>query len=84
MKLFQRDRLNPNLIVSIVRTATSFTKIISRKNKFHVPKRKMLISFLEEGGGVLGLIFAGYVPLASHSPYPIAVYSSANYRPHLK
>ena len=81
---FRETGLNPNLIVSIVRTATSFTKIISRKNKFHVPKRKMLISFLGEGGGVLGLIFAGYVPLASHGPYPIAVYSMANYRPHLK
>ena len=36
-----------------------------------------------EGGGVLGLIFAGYVPLASQSPSPIIVYSVANYRPHL-
>ena len=36
------------------------------------------------GGKVLGLIFAGYVPLASQSPYPfITVYSVANYRPHL-
>ena len=35
------------------------------------------------GGGVLGLIFAGYVPLAFQSPYPIMVYSVANYRPHL-
>ena len=34
-------------------------------------------------GGLLGLIFAGYVPLASQSPYPIIVYSVANYRPHL-
>ena len=31
---------------------------------------------------VLGLIFAGYVPLASHSPYPIIVCSVANCRPH--
>ena len=30
------------------------------------------------GGGVLGLIFAGYVPLASQSPYPITVYSVPN------
>ena len=39
-----------------------------------------------QGGGVrgvLGLIFAGYVPLASQSPYPIIVYSVANCRPHL-
>ena len=35
------------------------------------------------GEGVLRLIFAGYVPLASQSPYPIIVYSVANYRPHL-
>ena len=35
------------------------------------------------GGGVLGSIFAGYVPLASQSPYPITVYFVANYRPHL-
>ena len=34
-------------------------------------------------GGKLGLIFAGYVPLAFHSPYPIIVYFLANYRPHL-
>ena len=35
------------------------------------------------GGGVLELIFAGYVPLASQSPYPVVVYSVATYRPHL-
>ena len=35
------------------------------------------------GGGELGLIFAGYVLLASQSPYPIIVYSVANYIPHL-
>ena len=35
------------------------------------------------GEWVLGSSFAGYVPLASQSPYPIIVYSMANYRPHL-
>ena len=30
-----------------------------------------------EGWGVLGLIFAGYVPLASQNRYPIIVYSMA-------
>ena len=35
------------------------------------------------GGGVLRLVFAGYVLLASQSPYPIIVYSVANFRPHL-
>ena len=29
------------------------------------------------GGGGMGLIFAGYVPLASQNPYPIIVYSEA-------
>ena len=38
---------------------------------------------LPGGGGVLGIAFAGYVPLASWSPYPIIVYFVANYRPHL-
>ena len=35
------------------------------------------------GQGLLGLIFAGYVPLASQSPYPIIVYFVASCRPHL-
>ena len=37
------------------------------------------------GGGreLFGLIFAGYVPLASPSPYPIIVYSVTKYRRHL-
>ena len=34
------------------------------------------------GGGGLGLMFAGLVPLASQSPYPILVYFLANYRLH--
>ena len=34
-------------------------------------------------GYVLGLIFAGYVLLASQNPYPIIVNSVAKYRPHL-
>ena len=33
-------------------------------------------------GEVLGLVFAGYMLLASQSPYPIIVYSLAGYRPH--
>ena len=47
----------------------------------------ILIRFVADGpgggGGVLGSIFAGYVPLAPPSPYPIIVYSVANYRPHV-
>ena len=37
----------------------------------------------QEGGGGLELMFAGYVPLASQSPYLIIVHFLANYRPHL-
>ena len=51
--------------------------------------REQCASLLDTGGGggnYLGYFnFAGYVPLASQSPYPIivTVYSVANYRPHL-
>ena len=38
--------------------------------------------FQGEWGGVLGFMFAGYVPLASQSPYPIIVYFLATYRTH--
>ena len=83
---FRKSSLNTILIVSIVRTATLVTKIISPKYKFHVPKRKMQISFrcvcayvcvCVGGGGRLLL------DMCSQSPYHIIVYSMANYRPHL-
>ena len=45
--------------------------------------RKNFTEYLRVFPGVLGSIFAGYVPLASRNPYPIIVYSVANYRPHL-
>ena len=31
------------------------------------------INLVQEVGGLLGPIFAGYVPLASQNPYPIIV-----------
>ena len=37
----------------------------------------------EGGGGLLGLIFAGYVPMASQNPYPFIVYSVAKCRAYL-
>ena len=58
-------------------------------NNFLVPPLSEATLFLSLHGAnappprVLGLIFAGYVPLASQSLYPIIVYSVANYRPHL-
>ena len=44
---------------------------------------EMLYTEPGRGRGGLRLIFAGYVPLASQSPYPIIVYSVINYRPYL-
>ena len=41
---FRKIGLNTSFVVSIVRTAISVTKMISRKYKFHVLKKKMLIS----------------------------------------
>ena len=41
------------------------------------------LSASREGLGGTWVIFAGYVPLGSQSPYPIIVYSVTNYRPHL-
>ena len=35
------------------------------------------------GGWLLGLFFAGYVPMVSQSSYPIVVYFAAHCRPHL-
>ena len=46
-------------------------------------KNRMTTTSVVTRGGVLGSIFAGYVPLASPDPYPIIVYSVANYRPHV-
>ena len=68
--------------------ATNPTK--TRTLRRHVPFRFHFRPSLEEsmrspgGRGVLGSSFAGHVPLASQNPYPIIVYSVANYRPHLK
>ena len=45
--------------------------------------QRRVISVRKSPGGLLGLIFAGYVPLASQSSYPIIVYFVANHRPHL-
>ena len=42
----------------------------------------LLVAWTGGGVGVLGLMFAGYVPLSFQSPYPIVVYFFSNYRPH--
>ena len=48
-------------------------KILADNRKSHHPIETLL----------LGLIFAGYVPLASQGLYPIIVYFLANCRPHI-
>ena len=48
------------------------------ENRFSFEDSKLLLD-PEGGGGVLGLIFGRYVLLGSQSPYPIIVYSVANY-----
>ena len=61
---------------------------VKSKSKSFILKEKSKTDYLGyprvgEGGGVLGSMFAGYVPLASQTPYPIIVYSVSNYRLHL-
>ena len=46
----------------------------------HSQRRKLLCfgrAINRQLGGILGLVFAGYVLLASQNPYPITVYSVA-------
>ena len=74
MKLFHKDRFKHEFSSLNSYNCNISYKNYSRKYTFHVPKRKMLISFV-------GLIFAGYVPLASQSPYPIIVWAcKCNFR----
>ena len=54
------------------------TVAIVYDNRFSFEDSKLLLD-LEGGGEVLGLIFGQYVLLGSQSPYPIIVYSVANY-----
>ena len=83
MKLFHKDQFKHEFSSLNSYNCNISYKNYCRKYTFHVPKRKMLISFPGAGGegGVLGLIFAGYVPLASQSPYPIIVWAcKCNFR----
>ena len=41
--------------------------------------RSQEIKGCKYGGGLVASIFDWYVPLASQSPYPISIYSMANY-----
>ena len=66
---------------------TTNTGVSISKQKEDCTKRgstmfPILSLFSQGGGGVLGLIFCGYVPLASQSPYPIIVYYLATYKTH--
>ena len=55
-------------------------------SRFEFPQCDVATKFLKirfpgGEGELLGLIFAGHVPLASQGPFPVAVCSVANYRP---
>ena len=54
---------------------------ISSTNSFSWLYLATIGNYRANPGGVLGSIFAWYVPLASQNPYPIIVYSVTNYRP---
>ena len=63
---------------------SSYDKQLILIISYRYKRQKILpISRLSTGRGVLWSGFAGYVWLASQNPYPIIVYSVANYRPHL-
>ena len=64
------------------------TGVPGEKNSTHIrrPCQDLYTRVLGRRGGegrLLELIFAGYVQLASQSPYPIIIHSVANRRPHL-
>ena len=80
-KLFEQSLMHAACVLGILfsRSVAQFTMEFSRS----LPYQDRAWVPGGGGGGVLGLMFAGYVPLASQSPYPILVYFLANYRPHL-
>ena len=60
--------------------------VLQNISEYHLfwPNKRLvvvLVSPLPGGGGVVRLIFFGYVPLSFQSPYPFIVYFVANYRP---
>ena len=75
-------------VLVILQNFSCFVTRYSKKEPWTQQTGKSLLFSLRipgggEGGGVLGYMFAGYVPLDSHSPYPIIVYFLGNHTPHL-
>ena len=56
-------------------------RVSERRSREGRRKRRALIFFPRTL--LPRLVLRGYVPLASQSPYPIIVYTVANYRPHV-
>ena len=71
-----------NVFIIIKRHRIQFTNYLDDVNNAH-GKQKRRTPGGWGGGSLLGLIFAGYVPLASQNRYPLIIYFLANYRPHL-
>ena len=79
-KSWQVSKKNATLKNGVVPLHTVRRCIVRATGKGHLTDRYMTPP---GGGGLLGLIFAGCVSVASQSPYPIIVYSVAKYRTHL-
>ena len=87
------DRYLKNGLKSKLRSADYRKLVCSNPGKhgnsyINGEKSTKLSAILDSGGGggggrLLRSIFAGYLPLASQSPYPIKVYFLANNKPHL-
>ena len=84
MKLYKPRALKWDVtgIAFFLNPAPYFGQIPDPENTLPDP-RDQSSKLIRGGGGLLGLIFAGYVSLPFQSAYPIIVYSVAKYRPHL-
>ena len=78
LRIFRRKVSGLELRKTFLRTLKSWSQIL--KPGSHSLTKSPIYHYIWGAGGrgVLGLIFAGYVPLASQHLYPIIVYSVAN------
>ena len=83
LRILKRKVLGLKLIKTLLRILKSRSQIL--KPGSHSLMKSSIYHHIwgvgVGGGGVLGLIITGYVPLASQHPYPNIVYSVVNHRP---